>query len=626
MVGQNLPILFSWKTVMGRLEYRLQISKSVTFNDLVLDTSKDLFNAGNTVTFSDTGQYFWRVKIQTKIFKQWSNWSEVWNFRVLRDTMPPMVPYDPFPFDSATNVLTNVGLSWKSGALDTVIYYVFIGSDSSSLALKDTMVDGRSLSPVTVSYDTSFNVNTLYFWQIKARSVAGKVVVAGPIWHFTTGNTGSDSAPVTSKPIAPAWVYADEDFAFQVVTNDSENDSVSYQLQVGVNSDSTTSWTIPFAASGVPVQIRYIYRCFKDTGYIPFVVKARAMDSHYKIGNWSAPCSVLVKADRGSCAVADCGDGGTGRIIRISSQGSWLCQYARSVSSLFEPYMITIDTTNGNIWSSGTYMNRIYKISPRCTNLLECGNLNNSDLDNANPTGLEVASDGDCWFCLSYPGVSSVKKIVKLDKNDGSTKQTISDTNLSRNFPLGNSVLTSMALDEAQNVIWVGEMGQNLDGSVLGWVAKFDITTNNCILRIPGFQIPWVAINPNDDYCWVTDVYTKKIVKISPGGTVTTVVSSGLVTPSYISLDPTGGYAWIADSSRVVKISLDNGSEVCESPAGEFQYVMSVSADILDGGCWVSERVLNPRLVKLNASGGYEFEVKGFVDPYGIAVDPKPDP
>ncbi|MFO8133349.1 MAG: fibronectin type III domain-containing protein, partial [Thermoplasmatota archaeon] len=94
---------------------------------------------------------------------------------------PPYAPSNPSPSDGATDVDTDVTLSWSGGDADgdTVYYDVYLEAG-------DSTPDKKIASGITFpSYRVSnLNYDTTYYWKVAASDDDGSV--AGPVWSFTT--------------------------------------------------------------------------------------------------------------------------------------------------------------------------------------------------------------------------------------------------------------------------------------------------------------------------------------------------------------------------------------------------------------------------------------------------------
>ncbi len=99
--------------------------------------------------------------------------------------VPPFVPSDPAPEDSAVHVNPVANLSWTGGDpqfFDDAEYDVYFG-DADPPALVSTGQSGSNYDPGTMEFGTT------YYWQIVARDNAENTAI-GPVWNFTTARRG----------------------------------------------------------------------------------------------------------------------------------------------------------------------------------------------------------------------------------------------------------------------------------------------------------------------------------------------------------------------------------------------------------------------------------------------------
>lgn len=98
---------------------------------------------------------------------------------------PPYQPYNPNPYDNATNQPVNVLLSWAGGdpANDPVTYDVYFGYSAEGLMRVSTDQSGTTYQLDSLAEDTT------YYWRIVSRDNFG-ATQAGPVWVFTTGSLG----------------------------------------------------------------------------------------------------------------------------------------------------------------------------------------------------------------------------------------------------------------------------------------------------------------------------------------------------------------------------------------------------------------------------------------------------
>jgi hypothetical protein len=117
--------------------------------------------------------YYWRVdavEADPNVVYE----GPVWSF-----TVPPVSAYDPSPADGATDVPTDVQLSW-TGGLGAKLHSVYFGDDL------DTVTNAAGAPPLPM---TTFNPGPLeegktYYWRVDEFNPPANVT--GAVWSFTT--------------------------------------------------------------------------------------------------------------------------------------------------------------------------------------------------------------------------------------------------------------------------------------------------------------------------------------------------------------------------------------------------------------------------------------------------------
>jgi len=111
---------------------------------------------------------------------------------VIEQNDPPNMPDNPYPTNGATNVNTDVVLSWTGGDPDpgdTVIYDVYLGTDPTPDAEELFSNDQTETTcPTNLDYETT------YYWKIVSLDEVGNST-EGPIWSFTTKSKTSPPPP-----------------------------------------------------------------------------------------------------------------------------------------------------------------------------------------------------------------------------------------------------------------------------------------------------------------------------------------------------------------------------------------------------------------------------------------------
>jgi len=148
---------------------------------------------------------------------------------------PPNEPTNPYPVNGATDIPTNIELSWTGGDPDgdTVTYDIYFGTTSPPPKIVSNHPE-TSYSPVEL------NNLTTYYWQIIAFDEYG-ASTTGPIWNFTTTSNYPPNEPIITGP-AKGKPKTEYDYTF--ISTDSNLDDIYYYIDWG---DGTNSgWIGPY--------------------------------------------------------------------------------------------------------------------------------------------------------------------------------------------------------------------------------------------------------------------------------------------------------------------------------------------------------------------------------------------
>ncbi|MDD2889796.1 MAG: hypothetical protein PHE49_04045 [bacterium] len=619
--GKKLSFL--WKYINKQELYCLQISKSINFSSFLIDTiateTGSFYNC--PLIFSDTAKYYWRVKVQTKTYHRWSNWSDIgWFLISLTGNRTPIKPHNPFPDSSAIDVSINgLALTWDSGDpdKDTVFYTVYFDT-SSSFTSPDTIIkDSSCFTSTTVSYELPYNLDiaTTYYWKVSARDNFNKISV-GDLWFFTTENTPGNAPNTPGTPnISTSLCYVDEPVIATATTADPDNDSILYMFDYG--DGSPTHWTQPIA-SGQTVVDTHIYNIpFHCYGY--FYIKVKAKDKGGRRSDWSDSIQVPVKIREGAIFV--CFQKEVGLIIHISAKGTFLDSIGHQQCSALDPLTLAVDQRPGNspggdLWVASSSNQQVYRFDNHLKDVLF--NRAYSIPKAANPSTPCVDKDGNCWFAFAWWG-----KIVKLSPA-GDILKTI-DVPIPENFP-DSAVqhwMLAIAFDESRNRLWTVEFSYRFpEGVQSGRVFLCDTDTLIKASSTYDFCGSYLDIDSTTGDCWVANSGYNNVIRVS-ANCDTIEKFAGFNGPASLSIDNTRRKVWVSDAynHRIVIINFGGGTQVIDeynlgNPSG-------IKVYSTDGSCWAVDAD-NCTVIKFNPSGDTLFtrSLKQWIgQPAGVAVD-----
>lgn len=606
-ISPNKSISFSWDPLScpNYEIFRFQVSKSNSFSSIILDTS-GLLSPGHKLLsgISDTtgDGYFWRVKVQTKKYKQWSDWSSPGHFWIkIWKNRPPVIPHTPSPDSTATGVSIDLALEWVSGDPDgdTVFYTVYFGKDSLPTAPDTIIRDSSGLPSTNVSYKLpdSLDIASTYYWKIIATDNWGNSSTGG-LWYFTTETTGGVAPDKPSRPQSTPPHYVDEPVIFTTSTIDSNGDFISYLFDYG--DGSATYWTELYASGQTAVDTHIYYR------YGEFYVKVKAKDVGGRESPWSDPETVKVKTGPGTLFIGLYNSG----IIKLSSKGTHLDSVSTQNLGALQPLTLTVDqrastfSGGGDVWVASSYNQRVFKFNTHLSCYWE--HIYNSP-DDAIPSTPWVDKDGNCWFAFAWR-----KQIVKLDR-DGNIIKTI-------NVPISGAwhIVPAIAFDESRGCLWAVTFDPPAPlGSDLGSLFKFD--TTGTLLWSSGsenYQGSFLDLDPTNGDCWAA--------LSSGGGQVLRINSAcdtinkftGFYRPTNISVDYMRKKCWVSDSVVVVILDFDGNKQTITG----FGQPTGIKVDLRDGSCWVSD-ANNNKVFKFDYKGDTLFVFPDIPQPSGIVID-----
>lgn len=159
----ELKAKLTWQHVNGSLSYNLQVSKDISFKNILIEKKLKSANFFINNLELDT-KYFWRVNSINEFGP--SSWSKIFSFRTVSF---PLTPLLVSPVDSAKNVEPNATVCWNKISNATQ-YKLQIAKNAD---FSNIVVD------VSNVIDTIYQVSFLehfanYFWRVKAINNCGE--------------------------------------------------------------------------------------------------------------------------------------------------------------------------------------------------------------------------------------------------------------------------------------------------------------------------------------------------------------------------------------------------------------------------------------------------------------------
>lgn len=219
--GIPLDIKFEWLGIGADARYELQVDEDADFSSPVFSEANLAFNT-LTRTMPDYFQtYYWRVRGTLNGCA--SDWSESFSF-----TTKLPAPVLVTPANNAIKQPLVVTFSWQpSSGADT---YEFQLSSSSSSFTYEYLIDSKAnLESHIYIASGELEVNTSYYWRVKAHNSRGESVWS-PVYKFTTGQKG----PTTPMLISPTNKVEQLPTTVTVKWTSAER-AETYNLQVAKN-------------------------------------------------------------------------------------------------------------------------------------------------------------------------------------------------------------------------------------------------------------------------------------------------------------------------------------------------------------------------------------------------------
>ncbi|MEJ5245326.1 MAG: T9SS type A sorting domain-containing protein [Bacteroidota bacterium] len=152
----NKNLSLQWSPSVNAVSYRVQVSTSSNFNNLIVNslTANTSFNLTN---LNYNTQYFWRVKAYKQ--NDSTDWSESWNFTTRIEIYPPTLVS---PQNNANNYANLQTFFWNV-AENATSYRLQISNDS----LFNSLILNQVLSDTSYSW-SNLPANSAFYWRVHA--------------------------------------------------------------------------------------------------------------------------------------------------------------------------------------------------------------------------------------------------------------------------------------------------------------------------------------------------------------------------------------------------------------------------------------------------------------------------
>lgn len=171
-VDQSINTTISWENGGLAASYDVYFGTNPAPSDPVSSQTTTTYDP-STLQYDTT--YYWRIDSKNYMG---TTTGDVWQFTT--ESAPAGVPLpatNPTPADEASNQPIDTDVSWSDGGGATS-YNIYFGTS--------TIPTNLLRNQTTTSFDPSTLLeNTTYYWRIDSINANG--IIAGEVWHFTTG-------------------------------------------------------------------------------------------------------------------------------------------------------------------------------------------------------------------------------------------------------------------------------------------------------------------------------------------------------------------------------------------------------------------------------------------------------
>ncbi|HEX2958462.1 MAG TPA: fibronectin type III domain-containing protein, partial [Chitinispirillaceae bacterium] len=224
-VNTSLSLQLGWNPVPEALSYYLQVSKTATFSNFILNQGNVTTAQFALTTLENGTQYFWRVAAVNN--GGTGEWSDTSNFTTI-----PAIPQTPIistPTNGATGVATTVTIQWNE-VTSASSYDVTV---SGLPDFTDEII--ASTTVTTPSYPLSgLSNNKTYYVRVCAKNMAGT-----SSWSANVSFTTVLPAPSIPEIVAPADNATGIAVPGTLIWKKNSS-ATSYSIQVATNEDFAT--------------------------------------------------------------------------------------------------------------------------------------------------------------------------------------------------------------------------------------------------------------------------------------------------------------------------------------------------------------------------------------------------
>jgi hypothetical protein len=184
-VDQPLNLILSWNPVAEAATYRIQLSTSYAFTDILIDDSTMNSTSKGIGPLSPGTMHFWRVN--EKNAGGTSEWSATWSFETIL-SLPDQVTL-LIPANASVVGSDSVKFVWAKASPDVSYYELELAGDSTTTHV--------SFDTTITLFIPSKEIQKNYSWKVRAENSSGYGLFSDA-WSFTRSTT--DVSKFESNP------------------------------------------------------------------------------------------------------------------------------------------------------------------------------------------------------------------------------------------------------------------------------------------------------------------------------------------------------------------------------------------------------------------------------------------
>lgn len=220
--NQELTGILQWEAVANTSSYRVQISETSNFSNVLVDQGALTSNQFSYTVPKSATRYFWRVLASNGGGN--GNWSTVWSFTTKTSVQIPSIPILSSPTKDSTIPVGNTNFSWIN-VPGAETYRVQVSKESQ---FSSPTFDVYNLPGTSVTLD--IKDSGTYFWRVSAANQAGSSAFSDARGFQTV------APPTPPQLVAPSNQTVD--LANSVLLRwSSVTNAASYRVQISTRRD-----------------------------------------------------------------------------------------------------------------------------------------------------------------------------------------------------------------------------------------------------------------------------------------------------------------------------------------------------------------------------------------------------